>query len=86
MADLNSLEALGEATGMVTEEASAPVHVQLSNVNEPPYFPSGSFVQEVVENSPIGAQATGTPAVADDDDVLLTSLCPFSANSDMSKG
>ncbi|MAW89087.1 MAG: 30S ribosomal protein S9 [Phyllobacteriaceae bacterium] len=28
MADLNSLEALGEATGMVTEEASAPVHVQ----------------------------------------------------------
>ncbi|MCC0026628.1 MAG: 30S ribosomal protein S9 [Zhengella sp.] len=28
MADLNSLEDLGEATGMVTEEASAPVHVQ----------------------------------------------------------
>ena len=28
MADLNSLEDLGEATGMVTEEATAPVHVQ----------------------------------------------------------
>ncbi|PHP66870.1 30S ribosomal protein S9 [Zhengella mangrovi] len=28
MAELNSLEELGEATGVVTEEASAPVHVQ----------------------------------------------------------
>ena len=29
---------------------------------------SGAFVQEIVENSPIGAQATGSPVSASDDD------------------